>query len=282
MWIYPESRGGKPVRGHMRHRLPRLALLTVLGTAAAAAAGPPVGAPTGAPVPIRPTEPPPPPPVEITGGHPVVSAHVARNAAALSACAVHSRTPLVKARVRVTWDAKGRAKTVFVGGSTAAFGRCARTALLGAVPAVSRHSGSGVATIVVRRPPPAPVLIAKPEPPPPPVVKPEPPKPAPPKPPVVKAGDIHSCRADSDCTLHFRLHACVPSDPVAVNQRDPEKVRATYPVRHLACGMGGPQYDQLRFESENRWSARCEQSRCVVHDNGRTNQLGIPIGPDAP
>ncbi|MNC95922.1 hypothetical protein D3C83_131530 [compost metagenome] len=49
---------------------------------------------------------------------------------------------------------------------------------------------------------------------------------------------------------------------------DRDKLNAAFPIEHEPCGMGGPQYEQLRMRNEGRYAAACEQARCVVHDRG--------------
>ena len=44
--------------------------------------------------------------------------------------------------------------------------------------------------------------------------------------------------------------------------------RRLLPVRHEACGMGGPDYERRRMENEGRYAARCDQQRCAVTDRG--------------
>jgi hypothetical protein len=208
--------------------------LFVLSAALLAAAARPAAA-------IRPKDDLVAPKVEVLRGDSVVSAHVVRRAAGLQACAARGRADTVKARASIRWDKRGRAKRITVYGGTAAFRRCAKKALAGALPIVARRRGSGSAAFLVKK-------LASPD----------------PLATTTQPVDLHACQEDADCTLHFQLHACVPSEPVAVNKLDPAAVRATYPVRHLDCAMGGPQYDELRSSHENRWTARCEKSRCVV------------------
>jgi hypothetical protein len=182
------------------------------------------------------------PTVEVTKGNPVVTSHVVRNGDELVACAAKGRAGAVKARVAIRWDRRGKARSIVVKGGTMAFRRCAKEALAGTLPITKRRAGSGSASFVVRKPAAAPAKPAAP--------------------------DLQACQVDSDCTIHYQLHACVVGDPIAVNKTDSAAVYKTYPVRRLDCGMGGPQYDELRRSVENRWSARCEASRCVVHDAG--------------
>lgn len=180
------------------------------------------------------------PRVQIVRGTPAVTAHVEGHAAALQSCAAKGTADQVRTRVWMRWDRRGRIRSIRVKGGTAAYRRCVQKALAGTLPLARRRGGSGSAMFVVPRPSsPDPLAMTAPV-------------------------DLHACQVDADCTLHFRQHACVPGDPVAVNKLDPAAVLAAYPVTHQACGMGGPQYDKLRAETENRWTAACEASRCVV------------------
>lgn len=253
----------------MRHalRLLAVAFLAVTSTTGVAAAKrrpPPDG---GASMP----RPAPPPPVDHVQGTPQLVGHVEDRALALGACMTRNRNTVVAARATLRWDARGRVLSTRVSGGSAAFNRCAARALRGRVIGVAAR-GTGRVSMTVRNtgasPSPAPqppVILPAPRPP---IVKPAP---------GTRPVDIHACTTDADCTLHFRTHACISGDPVAVNTLDPAAVRATYPVTHVACGMGGPQYDSLRASNEGRYSAACERSRCVVRDAGpRKDALPFP------
>ena len=186
------------------------------------------------------------PPVEVLRGDSVTSAHVLRRADALEACAARTGKPSIQARVRMSWDRRGKPRNLRVTGGTAAFRRCAKQALIAKVPIVQRRWGSGYAVFVVRPPSsPDPLALT-------------------PAPEPAAAPDLLACEVDRDCTLHFRLHACVPSDPIAVNKSDLVSVYRTYPVRRLDCAMGGPQYTELRQANENRWTAACVRQKCTV------------------
>lgn len=239
---------GRPSR-MTRHGSSFLIALSLLATAGVAAAKPaPIRPDPDRGRPYRP-----PAQLEVTRGDPTVAAHVEARAGAIARCLTGRGTTFVRARVRLTWARTSKVRSIGVSGGGAAFARCVGKALRGSLPGKVARGGSGRVEFVVRAfdtIEPVPVPMPEPE-----------PKPLP-------AGDIHACRVDSDCTLHFRLSACVPGDPVAVNTLDPAKVRTTYPVRRLECAMGGPQYDELLRSTENRWAARCEQARCVVHDAG--------------
>ena len=84
-------------------------------------------------------------------------------------------------------------------------------------------------------------------------------------PPIV---DIYACRVDADCTVYFRTQACFPADPIGVATAKLDVARRLLPVRHEACGMGGPDYERRRMENEGRYAARCDQQRCAVTDRG--------------
>lgn len=185
-----------------------------------------------------------PPALEVVRGDRPVVTHVQANADAIVACSRRGRATFLRVRVTMRWDARSRVQRVNVYGGSAAFNRCTRQ-VLGRTIAATNRRGSGQATIIVRRPD----VVATPT-----------PRPA--------ATDLQSCTRNDDCTIHFQLHACISGDPVAVNQLDPAAVKLEFPVRRLACGMGGPQYQELVMRNANRWSATCEQARCTVHDAG--------------
>ena len=138
-----------------------------------------------------------------------------------------------------------------------------------------REQGEPRISLAVRpgsyTPPPRPVPVPMPMPTPRPI-----PLPAP-----APTSSLQSCKVSSDCTLHFQVQACAGGEPVAVSvHAHPAAVRKAYPVQNIACGMGGPQYDDLRASNENRYTAACEHSRCVAHDAGpqptMRDRLGAP------
>lgn len=209
----------------------RFALVTLLlltGTAVAKPAG-------GRPFPA-------PPSVEVVSGDPTVAEHVMARADVIARCMNGSRATFARVRIKLAYGVNRKVRSVAVSGGGATFARCVGRALRGWMPGEVVRGGSGRVVIAVRKGGGGPT--------------------------PVPAGDIHTCRVDDDCTIHFRQHACIPGDPVAVNRLDPARVRTTYPVEHIACGMGGPQYDRLRDANENRYSAACEARRCVVRDAG--------------
>lgn len=179
---------------------------------------------------------------------PALVEHLERNDAALVACAANERRAALSVRVSARWDATGRMRSVAVQGGSARFNRCASTALRGPI-AVTRR-GNGNALIKVPRPGKGTPAI--------------PPTPTPAPKPVA----MDSCQADTDCTLYFRTQSCIPGDPIAVNTSQLAAARTKYPMKHDPCGMGGPQYDDLRFSFEGRYHASCVQQTCVVHDAG--------------
>lgn len=98
----------------------------------------------------------------------------------------------------------------------------------------------------------------------------KPAKPAKPKP--TAALDI--CTADGDCEVYFRLHACFPGEPLAINKARRADARARHPLRRIECAMGGPDY-QCRAESaRNRYTTTCKAGRCTLVDRGEK-----PCGP---
>ncbi len=222
----------------------RLALLTLLvltGTAAAKPAG-------GRPFPA-------PPSVEVVSGDPTVAQHVMSRSAVIARCMNGSRATFVRARITLSYGANRKVRSVGIRGGGATFARCVGRALRGLLSEQPVRGGRGRVVIAVRKGAGGPVPVPVPAPTPTPT-------------PTPTTGDIHTCRVDDDCTIHFRLYACIPGNPVAVNKLDPAKVRATYPIEHDPCGMGGPQYDRLRESNEGRYSAACEARRCVVRDAG--------------
>jgi len=223
-------------------------LATVAGGAALAVAQPDQGAP-----PVPPSDPlafaPAPPALEIVDGDATVIALVQSRSDGLLACA-RQRATFVRARVRVAWTRKGKVRSATVSGGSAAFNRCATRLLRTGLAESIIRAGSGRASLIIR---PGSYV---------------PPTPKPPTPPVTGKVDIQACTVDSDCVVHFRSSGCFPGDPVGVNQLDPAQVQLTFPVKRMACGMGGPQYEQRRMADEGRYSAACEKKRCVVHDAG--------------
>jgi hypothetical protein len=228
-----------------RHGL--LIVLGILTSAGVAAARPAVRPPdpTDGQPPSAPAQ------LEVISGDDTVAQHVISRTDAIVACLDARRATFVRARIRLSWGRDRKVRSVGVSGGGASFSRCVGKALRGLMPETTVRAGSGRVVIALRAARVAPGPAPGPQ-----------PMPAPP------AGDLHTCRIDTDCTLHFRTSACIASDPVAVNKLDPAKVRATYPVRRLECGMGGPQYDELRDSNENRYSAACERARCVLRDAG--------------
>ena len=180
--------------------------------------------------------------------------HIERNDAALVACAANERRAALSVRVSARWDNAGRTRSVSVQGGSARFNRCASTALRGMLSVRAR--GTGNALIKVPRPT---KLV---------------PAPAPAPKPVA----IDSCQADSDCTLYFRTQSCIPGDPMAVNTNQLAAARTKFPMKHDACGMGGPSYDRLRESFEGRYHAQCVRQTCVVHDAG-PQQTHKPFAP---
>lgn len=224
-------------------RLLPIACLTVLAASPAAAK------------PVRPIDgllAPAPPALQVQQGPLIARVHVTGHADEIVACTRHSRATVIRARVALRWDGQARIQRATVLGGNPLFNRCASRALRGTINGVD-HRGAALVRFLVRKPDnKAPDTFAVP-----------PPDPAP-----ATAG-LQTCQADTDCTLHFRSHGCVSGDPVAVNtSADRKAVLDAFPVRHDACAMGGPQYEQLRMSNEGRYSAACEQSRCVARDHG--------------
>lgn len=191
--------------------------------------------------------------VEIVRAAPGLAAAIEARAGAIAACVPTNRTQ-VKTRVYLRWSDRGTVVASVVTGGTAAYNACVRRAVRGALDVTRR--GSGVVQLIARAP-------AKPT----------------PKPPTITTAhpELVACKVDSDCTLHFQLSACVPSDPIAVNTSNPTAVRTAFPVRRLECAMGGPQYERLRMSSENRYSTRCVQKQCALIDAGPSTD---PFGKD--
>jgi YD repeat-containing protein len=218
--------------------IPALGLLVAASAALAQPAGPP------APHPMRPVPPPPAPipAVEIVRGTGPAAAVVQAHVDAVAACMPATRHTPVRARVALRWDRHGRLVDITLTGGPAAFDRCASRALRGTIPATQR--GHDLALILVQ------------------------PRAAAPITPPGGSVDLQACTADGECTLFYREHGCVAGDPVAVNAAHLDLAPQKYPVRRLECAMGGPQYEQLRMNAEARYSTRCEQHRCTVHDAG--------------
>jgi hypothetical protein len=208
--------------------------------------------------PVRPA----PPPVNLTvapGSDARLGQVVRTHAGDLIACASRS---LIKVKLRASFDHGGRARQIIVrsdGGR--AFERCVAKALRGERSARRGVSGPRDVAFVIDAAPgmpaPKPVPVPAPK-----------PVPAPAPPPKPGKLDVQACKVDSDCTVHFRVHACFPGNPIGVNKLDPAAVRAAFPVERHACGMGGPQYDRQRMANEGRYTAACQASRCAVVDHG--------------
>ncbi len=191
--------------------------------------------------------------VEVVRGHAVVAAQIEDRSGALLACAQRGRTTFVRANVRLRWNARGQVRAVTVAGGGGAFNRCAGRALRGVMADPPTRAGTGVAAVIVRTG--APTTPTTP--PPTTTTRPD------------GTADLQRCTADSDCTIYFQTSACIPQDPVAVSATaDPAAVRTAFPPRRIECGMGGPQYDELRESNEGRYSAACERLTCVVRDAG--------------
>lgn len=223
--------------------------------------------------------------VTVPGGDKRLASLVTNRSSQILACADGA---LLKARVRATFDRGQRARQITVDADgDHPFERCVANALRGREARGGGPNGPVEITFaidvqpVVAPPPPAPSSPVLPPPAPAPVTKPAPtpiqpartpsnPAPTRPAPTTTTASatDFTSCRADDDCTLYFRLLACTPGDPLAVNKRGLDAARAAYPVKNLACGMGGPQYEQLRASNEGRYSATCVKNRCELRDSG--------------
>lgn len=194
-------------------------------------------------------------PVEVVSGHAVVAAQVEARSARLATCTPRTRATFVRTRVKLRWSARGDVRAVAVSGpGGAAFARCVSRALRGPLAAAPARAGSGSAVVIVRR-----AVVRTPAPPPP------------------GKADLQRCTIDADCTIHFREHACISGDPIAVNKSDLAAARTAFPVRRLECAMGGPQYMELLMANEGRYRAACEASRCVVRDAGprRTGPGGL-------
>ena len=190
--------------------------------------------------------PPPPGPVTITSSSRPLADYLAAHEAALIACAKRERGAVLKVTVLVRWADDGTTGAVRVGGSTARFGRCATAALRGQVPGASSRTTARAKLVIDRK-----RLGAAPR-------------------PDDGLAALATCQVDSDCTIYFRTSACVPSDPIAVATTQLDAARAKFPLKLLACGMGGPQYDRLRRQNEGRWSTSCVAARCGLIEHAIT------------
>ncbi|MBK9036501.1 MAG: hypothetical protein IPL61_35515 [Myxococcales bacterium] len=184
--------------------------------------------------------PPPPRPVLVISTTPALVEHIQTRDAVLVACARGERAAVIATRVTLRWDSAARVRAVSVRGGTVRFNRCAARALRGTIAGVTGR-GIARATMKVQRP------VA-------------PSRPAP--------TALDACQVDADCTIYFRLQACVPQEPLAINRAQGPAARAAFPPRRLECAMGGPDYDELVRANERRWSTSCAQARCVLHDAG--------------
>jgi hypothetical protein len=190
-------------------------------------------------------------PVEVVSGDATVAAQVEAHAAQLAECKPRTRATFIRTRIKLRWNARGEVRAVSVGGpGGAAFARCVQRALRGALVEPPARAGSGSAVVILRR-----AVVRTPA-------------TTTTTPVITAAPALQRCTVDADCVIHFQSSACIPGDPVAVNGKDMAAVRKAYPVRHLACGMGGPQYDRMRMQNEGRYSAACEAKQCVVRDAG--------------
>lgn len=191
-----------------------------------------------------------PQPLTLTRGQGPAAELVQSRAADLVACSHNGRATLLRMRVTLRWNRDGKVLRANSYGGSAAVNRCVAKVLGGFIPNVTGR-GSAQVAYTIRRP----AIVIAPAP---------GPMPLPVPPPRVATSALLTCNVDDDCTLHFQTMSCVARDPIAVNKRDPDAVRLAFPVKQEACGMGGPQYDQLRDDNERRWSASCSKSRCTV------------------
>lgn len=194
--------------------------------------------------------PPKPGPVTITSSSRPLTDYLAAHEAALIACAKRERGATIKATVLARWDDDGALGVVRVGGGTARFGRCATAALRGQLPGITTRASARAKLVIDRK-----RLGATPR-------------------PDDGLAALATCQVDSDCTIYFRTAGCVPSDPIAVATAQLDAARAKFPLKLLACGMGGPQYDRLRRQNEGRWSTSCVAARCELREH--------PIAPGDP
>ncbi|MEZ4399206.1 MAG: hypothetical protein R3B06_04260 [Kofleriaceae bacterium] len=187
-----------------------------------------------------------PPPVDagtvdvVRGSEPIVSLVRGRRAQ-LAACAPAGR--VVRTTLSLRWARTGALTSIVVSGGTRAYRRCVQAALAGSVAAQTR--GRGKLALIARG-------VGAP-------------------PPPVAHAALRTCQVDSDCTLHFQLSACIAQDPVAVNKSMLPAVRAAFPVRRIACGMGGPDFDRLQEDNANRYRTRCVARRCELIDTARAS-----------
>lgn len=184
--------------------------------------------------------PPAPSPVQVTSASPLLGDYITARGAGLTACAGRATAP-ISARVAISWNRAGRTQSVVVRGGSARFRRCATTMLRGVFPQVSAR-GRAQAMIVVTT---ADATSSTPS-----------------------ASALDTCVADADCTIYFRTSGCVPADPLPVATTSLAAAKVRFPLRMLACGMGGPQYDKLRSANEHRYSTRCVQRTCTLIDHG--------------
>lgn len=162
----------------------------------------------------------------------VAADHVQSLDSALVACATAGRVAIVKLRVTLRWNRAGQVTTVGALGGTAALNRCVARVLRGSIAGAS-GAGSATVRFALRRAAP---------------------------------GALDTCKVDGDCTVYFRRHACVPTDPLAIATTKLVAARAQFPMSRVECGMGGPQFDRLQRESD-RWSASCVKARCTLVEN---------------
>ncbi|HEY4057453.1 MAG TPA: hypothetical protein VGM39_12635 [Kofleriaceae bacterium] len=212
--------------------------------------------------------------VTAPGGDKRLAALVTERAPQILACAGGA---LLKGHVRATFDYGQRARQIVVDADgDHPFEKCVATTLRGRAAHGGGPNGPVELAFTIEEVPavaPPSVKPVKQTP-----LKPAPLKPAPLKPAPVKPGpsttttapasELTSCRVDADCTLYFRLASCTPGDPMAVNAKQLDAARLKFPMRHLECAMGGPQFDELRERDEGRYSAACVKTQCVVSDKG--------------
>jgi hypothetical protein len=187
-------------------------------------------------------------PIEIIGDE-SIRAYVEDHGAALLQCAELGSSSFARLQVRLSWNRRGKISSVGVSGGGARVNRCAGKALRGSIALAAPRAGRGKTQVLLRTDgrirTPAPTPVATPVP------------------------TLQRCTADADCVIHFQESACIPGDPVAVSATaSAAAVRAAFPVRRIECGMGGPQYDELRRSNEGRYTPACEAKRCVVRDAG--------------
>lgn len=196
-----------------------------------------------------------PPPISIVGRGSRIDGHVLARGDELLRCSRGSRATFLRARVSLRWNADGAITRASVTGGSAAFNRCAGRALLGQLDGfdpLTGRKGAARTSFAIRKP--AQIVDRTPAPPP--------------------ADTLQFCQADDDCTVYFRTSSCVPSDPVAVNGHDLKAVVAKYGHKNDPCGMGGPQYEKLRWQNEGRWTASCVQQTCTLQEHVKNDKFG--------